>query len=152
MAHLFAAIRDLRFPGIKTVIWAHNTHIEENAAATDLGMPTMGTYLADALGDDYITFGLIGWDVHLDWGPRRCGPMPTTDFAADAVEVLLHELGERFLLVDLDFRGSDRPFLEPGREYQLGRIHRMVPGDNFDGLFFLNHSQRMKPLGWDPCM
>ncbi|MCP4663677.1 MAG: erythromycin esterase family protein [bacterium] len=150
MVYLFAAIRDLRFPGVKTAIWAHNTHIEEDAAATDFGMPTMGTFLADALGDDYITFGLVGWDVHIDWGRIGCGPL-SRNFADDSVEQLLHELGERYLLVDLDFRGSDRRFFEPGQSYRVGSYY-MVPREQFNGLFFLNHSPRMKPLGWDPCM
>ncbi len=148
MAYIFAAIRDLRFPGIKTVIWAHNTHIAKDGMGF-YGIPTMGTFVAEALGEDYVTFGLAAWDVHLDWGSRLCGKQ-NYDWADDSVEELLHTFGERHLLVDLDFRGSDRPFFEPGQSYQVG-YNYMVLRDQFNGLFFLNHSPPMKPLAWEPC-
>ncbi len=150
MAYVFAAIRDLRFPGIKTVIWAHNTHIAKNSG-TFYGVPTMGTFLAEALGDDYVNFGLIAWDVHLDWGRFSCGKR-NYDYPDDSVEELLHAFGERHLLVDLDYRGSDRQFFEPGQNYQVGSYYYMVPRQQFNGFFFLNHSPRMKPVGREPCM
>lgn len=149
MAWIFAALRDLRFPGIKTVIWAHNFHIEEDAA-TSFGYPSMGTYLAEALGDHYITLGLIGYRVEIDWPGVGCG-LDDAYLWDNALELLLHDLGEPYLFVDLDFRGSDRPFLQPGRRYQVGGRGVMVPRDHYDGFFFLDHSEAMIPVNREPC-
>ncbi|MCP4661229.1 MAG: erythromycin esterase family protein [bacterium] len=159
LGHLFAAIRELRFPGgIKTVIWTANSHADKYATGT-FGCPAMGSYLADAFGDDYVALAFTAYEVEVNWPGYGCGS-PDVQHSDDSVEELLYAFGEPYLFVDLDFRGSGNPFLEPGGTYHMGRTGwnreaydgaYMVPRDHFDGFFFLEHSPPMAALFWDEC-
>jgi erythromycin esterase len=148
MARIFLKRRELQLPDVKTVIWAHNFHINEKGAAS-FGAPTMGDYLAAALGEDYVTFALVGYQVEIDWPGVGCGlrPLPV---GSSNVEVLLHDLGEPYLFVDLDFPATADPFLEPGRRYRLS-AELLVPRDHYDAVFFLERSAKMDPLRWPSC-
>ena len=148
MAKIFLKRRELQYPDLKIAIWAHNFHINEKGAVS-YGAPTMGDHLAEALGEDYVTLGLVGYWVGIDWPTIGCGFL--TGFRpTDSVEVLLHDLGEDYLFVDLDFPGTDTPFLEPGRQYPVNGV-RLVPREHYDGLFFLEVSRKMNPLAWPSC-
>lgn len=148
MAEVLLAIHELRYPGLKTAVWAHNFHITKRAELSTWGGPTMGTYLHDALGPGYVALGLIGYEVAIDWPTIGCGNRyPPLDFH---IEKLLFDLGYDHLLVDLDFPGTAAPFLEPGENYVMNTT-LMVPADQFDAVFFLRHSRAMAPLRWSPC-
>lgn len=56
MAENLLWVKD-RNPGSKIVLWAHNGHIEKTGNS-------MGKYLSDALGTDYITIGLAFHNGH----------------------------------------------------------------------------------------
>ena len=60
-------------------------------------------------------------------------------------------LGEPYLLVDLAFPGSDDPFLEPGRVYDVSWGANVVPAEYFDGLLYMEEADKMTPLAWPPC-
>ncbi len=149
MAYIFLAIRNLRFPGIKTVVWAHNFHIEKSHSETRRAS-AMGSFLADALGDDYVSLALIAYHVEIDWYGLGCGTVETA-IPEDSVEHLLSELGEPYLFVDLDFPGAISPFLESGQEYWISWLEHTVVRDQWDGLFYLVYSPPMVPLAWEPC-
>ncbi len=149
MAYIFSAIRKQRYPGIKTVIWAHNFHIEKMENETHLS-PTMGTYLADALGDDYVSLAIIAYEVEIDRPGRGCGRMREA-IPDGSVEHLLSELDEPYLFVDLDFPGVSSPFLEAGRGYWISWFPLSVVRDQWDGLFYLDHSPAMVPVNREPC-
>lgn len=146
MAYIFSAIRALRYPGARTVIWAHNGHIQKSPIES-YGASTMGTFLADALGDDYVSLALVAYRVGLDWPNMFCGTMTVLE---SSVEGLLHGLGEPYLFVDLDFPGAGQPFLEPGRQYVISWSYT-VPREQWDGLLFLDYSPPMEPLRWEAC-
>ncbi|MCP4659074.1 MAG: erythromycin esterase family protein [bacterium] len=150
MAHAFEVIRELRYPGIKTVIWAHNTHIQDDALPSQ-GMRTMGTFLTEAFGDDYVKFALIGYDVGVDDGSGYFCGGPTSLHYDTSVEKILHDLGESYLFVDFAFPGATDPLLEPGRHYVISD-HIGIPRDQFDGAFFLDHSPKMTPVAWPSCV
>ncbi len=147
MAYVFTTLRELRFPNAKTAIWAHNFHINENGPAAR-GWTAMGTLLADGLGPSYVSVGLIGHDVHIDWPGAGCGG-PTSFHFGDSVEQILHELGEPFLFVDLRQPVAD-PILQPGRLYVVSDSVA-IPRQQYDGLIFLDHSPKMVPLAWPAC-
>ncbi len=149
MAYILLAIRNLRFPGIKTVVWAHNFHIGKSFNES-YHCSTMGTFLADALGDDYVSLALIAYDVEIDWPGVGCGTVREA-IPEDSVEHLLSELDEPYLFVDLDFPGTSSPFLESGQAYWISWFEQSVVRDQWDGLFYLAHSPAMVPLAWLPC-
>ena len=65
------------------------------------------------------------------------------------VENKLHQLGEDYLLVDLEFPGASTPFLMSDTMYDLGGSDsKMVPRDQFRALVFLDKSEAMIPLPW----
>lgn len=147
MASVFQAIRNLRHPGAKTVIWAHNNHIAKNAAGY-FPNATMGTFLGQSLKADYVNVALVSHEASIDWQGLGCGPADPP--GEGAVENLFHELGEDFLLVDLDFPKGRPPFLKKGKVYELG-WYPMVPRRHYDALVYLDASRKMAPLGWRPC-
>jgi erythromycin esterase-like protein len=147
MASVFQGIRNLRQPGGKTVIWAHNFHIARNAAGY-LPYATMGTFLDQSLKAAYVNVALVSHEVSIDWQGLGCGPADPP--GEGAAENLFHELGEDFLLVDLDFPKGRPPFLKKGKVYELG-WYPMVPRRHYDALVYLDASRKMTPLGWRSC-
>ncbi len=150
MAYIFLAIRNLRFPGIKTVIWAHNYHIEKKRNETR-GCSTMGTFLADALGDDYVSLALIASDVEIDWGRMSCGPVEHDAPPEGSVEDRFSEFDQPYLFVDLDFPGTRSPFLSSDLSYWMLWLGHSRVREQWDGLFYLAHSPAMVPVNREPC-
>jgi erythromycin esterase len=153
MADTFEALRALRFPTQKVVIWAHNYHISMHAdeVTGDVPARSMGTNLKERLGDDYQPIGLVGYRVAINWPGVGCGdqPLPT---AAQSVERMLHELGQAYLFVDLGFPGAAQPFLQPGGRYELGGAGiTEVPARQFRALFYLDYSPAMQAIFWSVC-
>jgi erythromycin esterase-like protein len=143
MAYAFQALRELRFPKEKIAIWAHNHHIARHSTEYFDGTTIMGTLLAEQLGEDYVPIALTGHEVWADFSFIYCGP---DDPAADnAVERRLHDLGEGYLLVDLDIPPGHTPFFAPGEVVELSH-YPMVPGRQLDGIIYLDFSPRMTPL------
>ncbi len=149
MAYIFLAIRNLRFPGVKTVIWGHNFHIGKEVQEY-VGSATMGTFLADALGDDYAALALIAPEIEIDWPARGCGRVEQV-VPSNSVERVLSELGVPYLFVDLVSPGVSSPLLESGRGYWMSWFPDTVVRDQWDGLFFLAHSPAMVPVTREPC-
>ena len=149
MAEVLLAIHELRYPGLKTAIWAHNFHIAKQAELSSWGTPTMGTYLHNQLGPRYVALGLIGHQVSIDWPGVGCGILLSSSLSS-GIEFQLLDLGYDNLLIDLDFPGTTAPFLETGKPYQM-TDGVMVPVEQFDAVFFLRSSRAMAPLRWPPC-
>jgi erythromycin esterase-like protein len=144
MAYIFQAIRNLRYPGAKTALWAHNHHLAKNSPEYFYSL-ILGTLLDRSLKKgSYVSIALIGREVSIDWPAfNYCGPRPAP--GNGAVEWLLHDLGEDFLLVDLD-----SPFLEEGKVYEFSD-YPMVPRRQFDALVFLDVSPKFDPLDRPAC-
>lgn len=149
MAYLFLAIRNLRFPGIKTVIWAHNFHIAKRVQEY-VGSATMGNFLADTIGEDYAALALVAPEIEIDWPARGCGRVEQV-VPADSVEQILSKLGAPYLFVDLAFPGESAPLLESGRGYWMSWFPNTVVRGQWDGIFFLAHSPPMVPVTREPC-
>ena len=155
MADVFDALMSLRHPGERAAIWAHNLHIAErhdeiNTPWNWPGMArSMGTFLSERHGDNYRALGIIAYQTFMNW--PGFGDMLPTPTESNSIELMLHELGEPFLLVDLKFPGAEDPFFTPGEMYRSGSgsySDFLVPADQFHGLFFLEVSPAMEALFW----
>ncbi len=157
MAEVFKRIRNLRHRNEKTAIWAHNWHI---AAATDewqhnadMGAaPSMGTLLADELGDDYVAIALSARTTRFWW--PWIDSIAQVFVADDGVEFDLYRLGRGSLLVDLsntdlftigEISGWMWPHYGADFVWYWWTID-MVAADNFDALVLLDDSPAMTPL------
>jgi len=142
MAYAFLTLRALRFPKARTMIWAANLHVAR--AALPNGARPMGSFLAAALGRNYLTFALTAYETEVDYpGFFPCGAV---DRPAGSVEERLHEIGEEALLVDL---GTRNPYL-PSGVLPMGTF-LLEPYRDFNGLFYLERSAKMHPLRWPSC-
>lgn len=163
MADIFMALRALKFPDARTVLWAHNYHLANKVeAATGLrvyGVKGMGSFLKEQLGESYQPFALTGYSVDLDWymGPKvaRCEYL-SPPAAADSLETPLHALKQAALLVDLDAQNATKPLLDPNGTYSLGSIDTnilvdMVPHEQYRGLVYVDSSPPMNSVIWGPC-
>src|SRR5215831_3292464 len=154
MADVLLALRALRFPSARAVVWAHNFHIaahQEEVQYPFWGAKSMGSFLAERLGDDYGPIGLVGYQVDINWPSVGCGPQPVPT-AANAVERMLHGLGEPFLLIDL----ATTTFFASGMSYELGGEQQgqgshMIPAHAFRALVYLDHSPAMQAILWQTC-
>lgn len=150
MAHAFGVLRRLRYGDIKTVVWAHNYHIAEDARSSAWETRTMGSFLREMFGSSYVALALIANISEVDWpNVGGCGPSRVFRFN-EVVERRLHDLGYEALLLDFDFPGGKPPFLAPGEDLPFSES-RMVPASQFDGAFFLERSRKMAPLSWPSC-
>jgi erythromycin esterase-like protein len=149
MAHAFGVLRKLRYGKIKTAVWAHNFHIGKDIAASNWSVKTMGSYLQEMFGSNYVAIALIANAVAIDWQGAGCGDWQVVRNET-TVEKKLHDLGHAALLVDFDFPGGNPPFLVPGQQYRMSEAG-MVPVAQFDAAVFLDYSRKMDPIRWPSC-
>jgi erythromycin esterase-like protein len=144
MTSTFLTLRSLRAPKAKTVIWAANMHVSRSTLP--FGGRPMGSFLAAALGRNYVTFAQTAYVTEIDYPQFGCGPV---DRGENTVEEKLYALGEQTLLVDLAFPGTRTPFL-PRALYNMA-IGMMEPHRHYNGILYLEHSPKMHPLRWGQC-
>jgi erythromycin esterase-like protein len=139
MAYAFHAVRAMKAPNAKTVVWAANSHVAQARLVT--GEQPIGSYLAEAFGDGYMTFALTAYEAEIDFPGYPCG---RTTRAAGSVEERLARYGQEALLVDTRSRVLPRGVLPMG----LGEVR---PHRDYDGIIYLEHSPKMQPYLWAPC-
>lgn len=163
MADVFVGLRKLRFAHQRSIVWAHDGHVfrhsEVIGGIAQDGGKVMGTFLADQLGDAYQAFGTLSYQVDVNW-PGQYNPgcqalSPPTD--RNALEVILHDLGKPYLLVDLD-AGASNPVIDPSQTYEMmgnGLVDdtpaSLKPHEQFRGLVYLDHSPAMTSTVWGAC-
>lgn len=146
MAYIAQEIRNLRFPGVKTALWAHNAHL----AAGGKYLPEtldMGFFLREDLGRSYQAVALVAAETEIDWPGVGCGPVRVA--APDSLEAFLAGFGEPYLLIDLEAPAVERPF-DPDAEWRLdGGL--LVPSEEYRALVYLDRAERMSPVGRPAC-
>jgi erythromycin esterase-like protein len=140
MANTFQVLRAMKFPKAKIAIWAANVHVARSSRLPN-GERPFGGYLAAALGRNYVSFGIVGYETEIDI-PGDCGP---AQLASSSIEEQLHRLGEDYLLVDM----TRNTYLRRGT--YTTAIFRFRPHRDHDYIFYLDRSERMHPLIWPPC-
>ena len=150
MAELVRRLPALYAPGKKTVVWAWNWHIArgyEDITGWDEDpdelLPrqtarSMGSFLDEALGDDYAPIALIGYQVQC----RSCVGPPPLQVNPQSVERRLHDLDWPTLLVDLR---QPVALFPPGETYRVSQEWG-DPYAQFEALLFLEHSAPMQPV------
>jgi erythromycin esterase-like protein len=156
MPGLVQAIRDLRFPHAKVALWSHNAHIATNGINLLFdeepgGTASMGDYLRTALGHKYVTIGATGYNLAANWPAANfCGVFQL--LGPNALESVLHNVGQDFLLLDLTPRcNGQSTFLAPNITYSVRESRQVIPSDTFDALVFMEDSPAMHALGFAPC-
>jgi erythromycin esterase-like protein len=152
MADVFLQLRELHFPREKAMIWAHNIHVvkaHETVRQSWVGAPivTLGSAVAQQLGDRYRAVALIGYDVWLNRPEQRGRVVPSP--SARSVEATLHQLGQAALFIDLSQASAAEPSVVPsGVAFELGApgVETHVPSQNYDGLLYLDHSPMAERL------
>ena len=139
MAKVFFLLREKHFPKAKTVVWAANIHVAR--APVQGGVRPIGSFLAARLGSSYVNFALAAYRAELDLSR----PCEVSVAGPGTVEDRLHALGEDALLVDL----ARSSYLRP-RLYEMS-VFYFVPRKHFNGIVFLETSERMQPTAWPPC-
>ncbi|MEA2562325.1 MAG: erythromycin esterase [Acidobacteriota bacterium] len=139
MAYAFFTMQAMKAPGAKTVVWADNSHVARNTLPT--GERPLGSYLATALGKDYVTFALAAYQTDLDYA-GFCGPVDRT---AGSVEDRLQKLGREALLVNT----TKSRYLKRAT-YTMG-TYKVRPHKEYNGIIWLKHSTMMHPLLWPAC-
>ena len=151
MATVLQRIRTLLVGSQKTAVWAHNFHIGKGGSEfEELGFTVMGDWLSRDMGHRYAALALAAAHVEVEWPwISLCGPV---DVHPDSAEARLQQLGEPYLLVDLDFHGTNPahpPFLDPEEPILIGDDW-YIPREHYDGLVYLENSPSMTPF-WIPC-
>ena len=141
MAFALSRLHELRCPDAQTAVWAHNMHLTR-AHHRIRGGRSMGTFLAEKLGDEYRCIGLIGRVVETNWNQEIDeARKPVTD--PRAIETMLASFEQPYLLYDLDCGD----LLDPGETCVLNSWEDVVPSEQFDALLFVDHSPPRVRLG-----
>lgn len=152
MATVLQRIRKLKVGSQKTAVWAHNSHIGKGGYQfEERGFTVMGDWLSREMGHRYASVALAAAHVETEWPwISRCGPVFVDPGSAEG---LLQQLGEPYLLVDLDFHGTNPahpPFLDPEEPILIGS-NLYIPRDHHDALVYLESSPSMTPVFWPAC-
>ncbi len=165
MAENVEWILNLRKPGTRMVVWAHDSHINRGEAQMAeqnyfLGQ-SMGAHLTQKFGDDYRAFGLF------TYGGLCRGTISYSNFTQIEFDLFtspvgsldegLHQLSllkrSPFLLMNLrpykkmDWMNMQRPVRYVGyvaEDYGFGG--RYVIPDQFDGVFFVDKTRASKEI------
>ena len=144
MAYAFHAMRGIKAPNAKTMVWAANSHVARTSLVT--GEVPMGAHLANSFGRNYVTFALNAFVTEIDFPGLGCGAVQRQpDSLEDALGPVLTAQNAPAILVDS--RGS--VVLEP-RVYATG-FDQLRPHIEYDGLIYMAHSPQFHPLLWAPC-
>lgn len=149
MAYVTFAIHDLRFRNEKVALWAHNGHLWWNGLPTN-GLSGMGDIFAEELGRRYVVIGQTSLETYGDWPASGiCGWFDM--LGPDPVEEAFAAVGEDYLLVDLDPRGSHPTLLPDGAVYTFQGTDPTVPAEHLDAIVYHRVAPAMNPLAWLPC-
>lgn len=98
MARVLVNLNVDRNPKGKVVVWAHNWHLSKKGEEFE-GSKMMGGFLAERLGVDYFSIGLVAYRTKTNW-PGSEPPVEPTP-REGSVEAILNARGQRNLLVSL---------------------------------------------------
>lgn len=140
---------DVKYPGRKAVIWAHDAHVMNAHYGPDFhavhldgqpgDMKTTGTFLAERYGNSLYTIGMTAFTG--EEGFAVGGPATPIAPAPDgSLEARLHELGMSSAFVDL--RAPGRPAIATARIPKFEAITVADIGRIYDGVFFIDRTTR----------
>ncbi len=146
MAECLPRLQRLICPDLKTVIWAHNWHLDRNTPLLNQAS-SMGTYLAARLGADYAPIALVAYKTRIHW--YYWIPEPLEFVATTAVELRLHAYQRTALLIENDALcppDQDCIWTEPAPEPYYTLELPFAPQEEFRAILFLDESPEMIPV------
>ncbi len=137
----------LRAPDSKLIVFASNAHIARAQEAITIpeygglvfGALSVGSYLAADHGDAYVSLNQTSHETQTTGGAAPVLSDPS------AATVILHALGEPYLLVDLEVTD----LFEAGVPYLFGAsglAYSAVPRDQHEIIFYMDSSPAPSPL------
>jgi erythromycin esterase-like protein len=164
MAETFLSMRKVSFSKQKSIVWAHNVHLQragDRINSPDLGSVKavdFGEILSSTLGKYFRSIGLISYKTSTNWpedySVASCKDLPPP-IAKKSAEVMLKRLDLPYLLVDLGaMKTGQNPFFAPDGKYQYGPNKNVIPGkivEQFDGLVYLETSPAMDSVVFGSC-
>jgi erythromycin esterase-like protein len=98
MARALLAIRELRSPGQRVAVIAHNTHLAHAQSKVDgayAGVRLMGQMLKEDHHAPYEAIGLLARTVHIDWGTFEDPPVASAEGDLEQhLHAVAHGVGE----------------------------------------------------------
>jgi erythromycin esterase len=145
MAQILLAMHAFRSPNAKTVVWAHNYHLSMHHWDVDTAgfgaTMTMGSYLEQQIGTDYLAVAQTAYEVGISWPGFGYGyePVPTDP---TSLELQLHAFGDPYLLVD-----THSPWITPGTTYEFGG-ETEIPAEQYRAFIYIDNSPPMDSPFW----
>ena len=87
-------------PGSKAVVWAHNSHVNFLKGPTIMSRP-MGGFLRKSIGDDYRTFGFVGYEGSYTAWKNGLQSFELPKAHPGTLEYVLGQLDEPLFILDL---------------------------------------------------
>ena len=98
-------------PGSKAVVWAHNSHVNFLKGPTIMSRP-MGGFLRKSIGDDYRTFGFVGYEGSYTAWKNGLQSFELPKAHPGTLEYVLGQLDEPLFILDLKkMRENNSPVL-----------------------------------------
>lgn len=149
-------VRSHRGTSGKTILWAHQEHIGETESPI-VGGKSMGTLLAEALGDDYFTIGSLTasasyrywqYDRATNTFSAATGTLPAPP--AGSYEAYVQTRGARALLIPLD-RDTPAWLAGPAAFYEAGSTGPITARSEslpkmLDAVIYLEGTTPTRPL------
>ena len=148
MASALLTLARLRAPGRRVLVWSHNTHVvHDNRRVVGAygGGRTLGSFLGEALGEDYVAIALTGYRVSVNWPDVLTGPLDLPLHPA-SIEVRAHGLGLGSALIETRRSDVAEPFFVPGASYWMTSgtaTDELVPAEQFDAVLYLDEAEAM---------
>ena len=98
-------------PGSKAVVWAHNSHVNFLKGPTIMSRP-MGGFLRKSIGDDYRTFGFVGYEGSYTAWKNGLQSFELPKAHSGTLEYVLGQLDEPLFILNLKkMREDNSPVL-----------------------------------------
>ena len=149
MGAVFEGVLALDYPSdARVAIWAHNLHLARSHdrlvnTGFPAGLVTFGTVVGRAFGAAYAPVAITGYAPGTNW-PQLDLVVEHTELgtSTDSVEVVLHRLGEPYLIVD-----PRAALLSLYAQPRLSE-ERMVPSEQYAAIVYLDSSPPMNAVFW----
>jgi erythromycin esterase-like protein len=148
MANAFQTMIETFYPNKKSIIWAHNAHIQKKSSADTNPehrfFTSMGEHLSHFFQEAYVPIGLLSHKTGIHWGSvSTTYQAPTGD---NVVENKLKGLNIPFQIIDLRPRSCQK-LLDPKTTYIYGfdgdSSSEARITDQFTALIYLDESPGM---------
>ncbi|MBC2846253.1 erythromycin esterase family protein [Winogradskyella flava] len=144
MAENLIWLLDEMYPDKKTIVWAHNAHVEKNSQE-DYNSKLMGHYLKEKYKEDYYALGLFAYEGNAyQFWTKDAIPFKNND--STAIENRFFKTGKTAPFLDLSSLKSNNYtqwLFETNTAFELenGGAISFIPTHRFDGILSVKFSE-----------